>query len=366
MTLRYKQFVSAIIIGYCTAAGRADPVPDHDLSQLVPSTTIICKVKISEVVELPAPAFGANFQIPTEARGDLILSLKGDPGKIIDFSYRRGLNAFPDILKAGKTYLLFATGDAPPYQLLGSIEAAPEAIPPAYGTATKDLLLAEFIAISSSKDAALRQSAMIQLGKLRDPRAVKVITPAVDDKDPDIAREAVIALYRMKTAPDAARVMQLFDPHVMDVWYQESGTPQKDAAGKPVWREQPDGRKFLQRGLPDFDYATYVREGIKFDWVRKDDHTLYVFFGIPWKVQRPPCVPELVKLLDHPDKKVRWFAIICLTHTIEDKDEPKWDTPDADDTLLLAKWRTWWKEKGPAYMRENASAATTKPAPSGP
>ena len=67
-----------------------------------------------------------------------------------------------------------------------------------------------------------------------------------------------------------------------------------------------------ERGLPDFDYATYVREGIKNEWVRKDDKTLYKFFGVPWKVQRKECVPELVRLLEHPEKKVRWWAVVCL------------------------------------------------------
>jgi hypothetical protein len=143
--------------------------------------------------------------------------------------------------------------------------------------------------------------------------------------------------------------MAVFDPEVLDVWYQESGVPQKDAAGNSIWRRE-NGKPFLERGVPDFDYATYLREGAKLDWVRKDDKTLYAFFGIPWKVQRRECVPELIKLLDDPDQKIRGWAVLCLTHTVEDKDEPQPDKYAKDEEALLKKWHTWWKEEGPAYM----------------
>lgn len=156
----------------------------------------------------------------------------------------------------------------------------------------------------------------------------------------------------MKIAPDAKRVMELFNEQIMDVWYEESGVPQRDAKGDYI-RRWPG---MIERGLPDFDYATYVREGIKKDWVRKDDHTLYVFFGVPWKVQRKECVPELVKLLDHPEKKVRWWAVLCLTHTVENQDRPQWPEYENREEEELAKWRKWWKEKGADYMAKPAAS----------
>ena len=54
--------------------------------------------------------------------------------------------------------------------------------------------------------------------------------------------------------------------------------------------------------------------------MRKDDSSLYSFFGVPWKVEREECVPELVKLLDHDDQRLRYGAVECLTRTVENED----------------------------------------------
>ena len=40
-----------------------------------------------------------------------------------------------------------------------------------------------------------------------------------------------------------------------------------------------DVRYGMHCELPDFDYATYVRERIKKKWVGRDNHTLYVFLA---------------------------------------------------------------------------------------
>ena len=202
-----------------------------------------------------------------------------------------------------------------------------------------------------------RLAAIEQLGKLGDPRGGKALAPAVDDKNAPVVKAAVIALYQMKIAPDAKKVMGVFDAEVLDAWYGASGDPQKDAKGQYISRRE-GGISILERGLPDFDYATYVREGSKLQWVRQDDHTLYLFFGVPWKVQQRACVPELVKLLDDEDKRVRWWAVECLTHTVEDKTDAggMW----VDGKMILPKdtsreeehWRTWWKEKGKAYLEQ--------------
>lgn len=102
--------------------------------------------------------------------------------------------------------------------------------------------------------------------------------------------------------------------------------------------------------MRDFDYATYIREGIKKDWVRKDDSSLYSFFGVPWKVQRKECVPELVKLLDHDDQRLRYWAVECLTRTVENEDYPGWPQFKTEEPAILLNWRTWWKEEGAAFM----------------
>jgi len=65
-----------------------------------------------------------------------------------------------------------------------------------------------------------------------------------------------------------------------------------------------------------------------------------VFFGLPWKVQRKVCVPELMKLLDDRDKKLCWRAVLCLTHTVENEDSPHWEQYDKREDEELAKWRT--------------------------
>jgi hypothetical protein len=219
--------------------------------------------------------------------------------------------------------------------------------------------LAELVAMSKSDDRVMVWEALEHIGFLRDRRASNVVSEFTKGDDEKLAREAMIAQYRMKIAPDAKRLMELFDPRVLDVWYQESGTPQRNHLGNTkVWRTQlfeNQTTKFLERGVPAFDYATFVREGIKQDWVRKDEHTLYLFFGIPWKVQRKACVPELVKLLDHHEQRVRWWAVTCLDHTVYDKHESidwkEFQRPQIEATHVQ-NWKTWWNEKGKEYLAE--------------
>ncbi len=238
------------------------------------------------------------------------------------------------------------------------MKGVPESVEPKFGDRPSDRLLAELVALCDSQDVAGRIDAIEQIGIMRDKRASVPISAAAEAKDNDVVRAALIAQYQMKIAPDAKRVMQLFNERMLSAWYEESGIPQEDANGKRIDRVQKfDGRtrRFMERGLPDFDYATYVREGIKLNWVRKDDHTLYQFFGIPWKVQRPACVPEFVKLLDDPDQKVRWWAVVCLMHTVDDQHEhPAFEQYQTQEQDELTKWRTWWKEKGDAYMAQTA------------
>ena len=61
-------------------------------------------------------------------------------------------------------------------------------------------------------------------------------------------------------------------------------------------------------------------------------------------------MPELVKLLDDPDRKVRFRAVKCLTHTLENEDRPGWEQYEKHEGEELAKWRTWWKEHGAAFV----------------
>ena len=103
----------------------------------------------------------------------------------------------------------------------------------------------------------------------------------------------------------------------MGIGYQR--TPHTNAEGEKVYREQ-NGKVIVLRGVLGFDYATYIREGIKKDWVRNNEAA---FFQIPWQVQRKECVPELIKLLDHSEKRVRSQCVALLARTVEDKSGPR-------------------------------------------
>lgn len=315
-----------------------------------PQATLACKVKVGAITESNRdPMSGTTC----DATCEVISTLKGEAGKTLQITFRRNGNGpwRPDVegVKAGEVCVVMLQGATPPYRMLAAMKATDAVVEPTFGLRPGDRLLAELMAMWKSKDASMRLAAIEQIGIMKDTRGAEAVNEAAKSQDVETSRAGVIAQYRMKIAPDAKRVMELFNEQVRDVWYQESGIPQKDAKGNSIWRRE-GGHPFLERGLPAFDYATYVREGIKKDFVRKDDHTLYVFFGIPWKVQRKACVPELIKLLDDPNKKVRWYAVLCLTHTVEDADRPQWEEYDKRENEELTKWRTWWKQKGAAFM----------------
>jgi hypothetical protein len=313
-----------------------------------PQATLACKVRMGAITKSEG---NSHAGMKCDATCEVISTLKGAVGKTVQITFRQFGNGFTGLngVKAGEVYIVMLQGEGPPYQALAAMRAMEAVVEPTLGTKPGDRLLAEMVAMCKSNEAPMRLAALRQIGLMRDTRASEVVNAAAKSADAETARAGVIAQYRMKITPEAKRVMELFNEQVMDVWNEESGDPQKGPDGKAIWRRE-GGHMFLERGLPDFDFATYVREGIKKDWVRKDDNTLHVFFGVPWKVQRKACVPELMKLLDDPDKRVRWQAVLCLTHTVENEDGPRGE--QYSDGYELPKWRTWWKEKGSAYMAE--------------
>ena len=337
-------FVAAGIVGLLQVRISAQVVQSADEAVEFPQANLACKVKMGAIAE--SEKYSPNGT-KCDATCQVISSLKGDCGKEISITFRQdgnGRTFLRGFIQAGEVYVILLQGTEPPYRMISAMKAVEDMVAPSFGAKPGDRLLAEMVASCGSKDASARVEAIEQIGLMRDTRATRVVAVAAAEQDAATARAAVIAQYRMGIAPDAKRVMELFDERVLDVWYQESGTPQRDSQGKRIYREG-DKLKIMERGVPDFDYATYVREGIKYDWVRKDDHTLYVFFGVPWKVQRKACVPELIKLMDHPDRKVRWWADICLLHTVQDQHEhPSFKQFEADETKELAKWRKWWSE----------------------
>jgi len=318
-----------------------------------PQATLACKLKMGAITETEKNLFTGT---KCAATCRVISPLKGDVGDEVQIMFIRNGNGMimpgADAVQEGEVYVAMLRGDGPPYQLFAAMKAVDGIVEPTLGTKPGDRLMAELLAMCKSNDLTMRIAAIQQIGIMRDSRGGNAVNAAAKNVDDHIARAAVIAQYRMKITPDAKRVMELFNAQIMDVWYQESGKPQKDAQGTWIFREE--GRvRIAERGLPDFDYATYVREGIKHDWVLKGEHSLYVFFGIPWKVQRKACVPELVKLLEHPDERVQWWAVTCLSHTVEGRHEhPEGRDYQRPADKELKKWRTWWKETGKAYMAE--------------
>ncbi|NQT40204.1 MAG: carboxypeptidase regulatory-like domain-containing protein, partial [Planctomycetes bacterium] len=269
--------------------------------------------------------------------------------------------------KAGEVYVVMLQGETAPYTMFSAMKAIEAVVEPKFGPKLDDRMMAELVAMWKSDDKGLRIRAIKQIGIMRDTRGSEQVNAAAKSEDAQTARAGVIAQYRMKIAPDAKRTMELFDQWMMVVWCRESGDPQRDANGNRILRRER-GRDFIERpfmvrGLPDFDYATYVREGIKKDWVRKDDHLLDAFFSVPWKVQRKACIPELVELLDDPNKRVRWGAVLCLTHTVDHADRPRWEQFERHESEELGAWRKWWKEEGDAYMARHATppAAASPP-----
>jgi hypothetical protein len=323
-----------------------------------PQATLACKLKMGPITERE---IGSPSGTRCDATCRVISTLKGNVGKKVRITFRRHANGpvMPgvDAVKAGEVYLVMLRGETAPYEMFAAMKAVDAVVEPRFGPKPGDRLLAELVAMWESNDRGLRIAAAEQIGIMRDRRASEEVNAAAKSEDAETARAGLIAQYRMKIAPDAKRTMELFNEQMLDVWYQESGVPQRDPHGKVIWRRE-GGRAFLERGLPDFDYATYVRDGIKKDWVRKDDRSLYSFFGVPWKVQRKACVPELVRLLDDPDKRVRWWAVLCLAHTVENEDRPQWEQYQQRESEELAKWRKWWKEEGDAFMARPATQRT--------
>ena len=320
--------------------------------------TLACKVKIRAITETEKGSINGT---KCSATCTVISQLKGDIGNEVKIVFRRYGNGIHmpgiDRVRSGKVYLVMLLGDNAPYRMFAAMKAVDAIVEPTLGTKPGDRLMAELLAMCKSKDVTMRIAAVQQIGIIRDIRGREVAKAAAENSDTKIARTGVIAQYRMGIAPDAKRVMELFNEQVMDVWYQESGTRLKDSNGNWILgygnllSRHEGGIRVLKHGLPNFDYATYIREGIKNDWVRKDKHTLYVFFGVPWKVQRRSCVPELVKLLEHPDKRVQWWAVTCLAHTVAGRHSGslgrKYTEPAEGE---LEKWREWWQMKGKAYM----------------
>lgn len=347
--------VVAAVVGGSPPTTSASVVCSAEEAMEFPQATLACKVKMGTITEREgASPSGAKC----DATCKVISTLKGNLGEEVRITFRRhgsgpvmpGVNA----VKAGEVYVVMLRGETPPYEMFAAMKAVDAVVEPEFGAKPGDRLMAELVAMWRSKDASMRIAAIEQIGIMRDRRGSKEVNAAAKSEDPETARAGIIAQYRMGIAPDAKRTMDLFNEEMMDLWYQESGIPQRDPEGNRI-RRREGGHVFLERGLPEFDYATYVREGIKKDWVRRDDHTLYVFFGVPWKVQRKACVPELVKLLDHPDKKVRRAALSSLVHTVENKQYgTQWDQYEKPESEELAKWRKWWKEKGEAFMAEPA------------
>jgi hypothetical protein len=323
----------------------------EDAAEL-PRASLVCKVRVGAITEEDV---GSPNGTRCEMTCEVISTLKGETGKEVRIRFRRhgngpvrpGLNA----LKAGEVHLMMLSGEAAPYEAYAAMRAVDAVVEPTYGKRPGDRLLAELVAMCRSDIAAMRTSAIDQIGIMRDTRAKEEVDAAARSDDAELARAGLTAQYRMGIAPDINRVMELFDDLMLDAWYQESGIPRRDAAENVLWREQ-GGLRILERGVPDFDYATFLREGIRKEWIRADDHKLYLFFGVPWKVQRKECVPELIKLLADPKRRVRWLAASCLTNTVLNKQGPDYEHFAKQEEAELETWHLWWKEEGPAFMGE--------------
>lgn len=328
----------------------------------------VCKVRLTE---LHSSEKYTKFGLTTTMAGEVISSITGDlkPGATLKMTMQSGGRIMPDFvsqqdLKKGATVLVVLKGTQERYQVMHVLPAVAPDVARTYGESEADILLTEMAAIWTSylpqveadgvteypvDETGQRVTAIKQLGYLRDPRGAGIARAAAASKDDDLARQGAIALYRMKLAPDAKRAMEVFDKEMMSVWYEESGKPQKTKDGERIYKQQGN-KRIMQRGVPDFDYATYVREGIKRDFATKDEASLYLFFGVPWKVQRPECVPELMKLIDHDNPRVRRFVVSSLNHTVNDVDGPTWEQFQRDEGTFINRWKTWWKDEGKAWM----------------
>jgi hypothetical protein len=344
---------AALLLWPAVARAQAVTVDAAEPTDLA-RATVACKVVMGPLTKIIGKQSVREGGTLFTATCQVLSPIKGNIGKVVSVVIEHGAlglhrtHQYP--IKPGQVYLIMLGGKESPYLLWAAMPAAVQIAEQTFGTEPEDRLLAELVAMWSSPDEAVRVEGIRQIGILGDKRAADTVRAAAMDDNSANARAGVIAQYRLKITPDAKRVMEVFDKETLDVWYDKSGEPQAGANGRVIWRYQ-GSQKILQRGLPDFDYATYVREGIKYDWVRKDDRTLYLFFGVPWSVQRPACVPELIKLLDHPEVRVRWWAVTCLLHTVDNKAEhltlPEFEGAEAEQ---IEYWRKWWKEKGESFM----------------
>lgn len=352
-----RQFSLAPVVVVLLWAVPADRVSSQlvqssDQAAGFPHAALACKVRMGPITERDAGTFSGTR---CDATCRVISTLKGELEGELQLAFSRHVNGrlMLNDIKAGNVYVVLLNGQTEPYEMLTAMRAVEQVVEPEFGLDPGDRLLAELVAMWKTDDADMHLPAIRQIGIMRDRRGSKVVSEAANSEDTEIARAGLIAQYRMGIAPDANRTMEVFDKRMLNVWYQESGRPQSDSTGKRIMRRE--GRHtFLERGLPDFDYATYVRQGIRMDWVRENNHTLYEFFGVPWKVQRKVCVPELVNLLEDPDTRVREWAVVCLEHTVENRHTvPRREQGEEQERKELDKWRTWWKEKGNAYMSDS-------------
>jgi len=322
--------------------------------QWAENATLVCKLKMGPIAEQDRSPVGTRCDTTCK----VISIIKGNLGKEVQITFRRHANGpirlGVDVTKAGEVYVVMLRGKSAPYEMFVAMKAVEKVVEPRFGAKPGDRLLAELVAMWRANGTDMHIPAIQQIGIMRDKRGSQVVNEAANSEDADLAHAGLIAQYRMGIAPDAKRTMELFDERMLFVWYQESGRLQSDLTGKQIMRRE-GGRVFSLRGLPDFDYATYVREGIKKEWVRRDESTLYSFFGVPWKVQRKECVPELVKLLNDPNKRVRWWAVNCLARTVDHVDCPRWEQYEKRESKELKKWRKWWKENRDAFMEETSA-----------
>lgn len=347
-----RVFVIAALVSSRVAWGQV--VQRAEEAVELPQASLVCKVRVGPITEEDK---GSPNGTKCGATCVVIATLKGEAGTEVQVRFRRdgngprppGLHA----VETGGVYVVMLRGDAAPYEMYAAMRALDGVVDPVFGERPGDRLLAELVAMSGSDDARVRVPAIEQIGIMRDTRAAKEVEAAARSDDAELARAGLIAQYRMRIAPDVKRVMELFDDRMLDVWYAESGLLRKDTEGNYVRREQ-GGRSILDRGVPDFDYATFVREGIKKDWIRKDSHKLYLFFGVPWKVQRRECVPELVKLMGDEQRRVRWWAVLCLAHTVRNEDHPQYEEFAEHEEEELRTWQQWWQDEGAAFMGQPA------------
>ena len=115
----------------------------------------------------------------------------------------------------------------------------------------------------------------------------------------------------------------------------------------------PEGNRIVlgkfnrdMRGVYGFDYATFIGEGIK--KAQTSDRVAF-YLSIAWQVRRPEFVPDLIKLLDHADSRVRIKAVSCLAYTVNNRNYPR-GYIENKEAEHLQKWRTWWKDEGAAFM----------------